>query len=56
MIYNQKYTPVRDRKAALNYLEHLQGNSSNKLRILDVEVGIINGRLSMLQMLLIYKK
>jgi hypothetical protein len=36
MIYNQKYTPVRDRKAALNYLEHLQGNSSNKLRILDV--------------------
>ncbi len=36
MIYNQKYTPIRDRNAALNYLKHLQDNSPNKLRVLDI--------------------
>jgi hypothetical protein len=36
MIYNQKYTPLRDRDAASNYLNHLQDNSPNKLRVLDV--------------------
>lgn len=36
MIYNQKYTLVRDRVDALNYLKRLQDNSSKKLRVLDV--------------------
>lgn len=36
MIYNQKYTSLRDRQVALNYLKQLQDNSSKKLRVLDV--------------------
>lgn len=36
MIYNQKYTPYRERENALNYLKNLQDNSSRKLRVLDV--------------------